>query len=73
MDLILSDNLKYVPSFYGYQGFEGMTMLAMESFDKKNNPAFKMETKEINENFPHKISVAGATFMKMNFGQAGRK
>jgi len=62
-----------VPSYYGYKEFEGMTMLAMESFDKKNNPAFKMETKEINENFPYKISVAGATFMKMNFGQAGKK
>jgi hypothetical protein len=62
-----------MPSFYGLRGFEGMTMLAMESFDKKNNPAFKMETKEISENFPYKISVAGVTFMKMNFGQAGKK
>jgi hypothetical protein len=62
-----------VPSYYGYEGFNGMTMLAMESFDKKNNPEFKMETKEINESFPYKISVAGATFMKMNFGQAGKK
>ena len=51
----------------------GMTMLAMESFDNKNNPQMKMETKEINENFPYKISVAGCTFMKMNFGQAGKK
>lgn len=62
-----------MPSYYGYAGFEGQTMLAMESFDKKNNPAMKMETKEINENSPHKISTAGYTFMKMNFGQAGRK
>jgi hypothetical protein len=62
-----------MPSYYGYAGFEGMTMLAMESFDKKNNPEFKMETKEISENFPYKISVAGVTFMKMNFGQAGKK
>ncbi len=62
-----------MPSYYGYAGFEGMTMLAMESFDNKNNPQMKMETKEINENFPYKISVAGCTFMKMNFGQAGKK
>ncbi len=32
-----------------------------------------METKEINENFNHSISTAGYTFMKMNFGQAGKK
>jgi hypothetical protein len=62
-----------MPSYYGYAGFEGQTMLAMESFNKKNNPEIKMETKEINENSPHKISTAGYTFMKMNFGQAGKK
>lgn len=62
-----------VPSYYGYPGFEGMTMLALEAFNKKGDPAMKMETKEINENFPYKISLAGATFMKMNFGQAGKK
>jgi hypothetical protein len=62
-----------VPSYYGYAGFEGQTMLALESFDKKNKPEMKMETKEINENSPHKISTAGYTFMKMNFGQAGKK
>jgi hypothetical protein len=62
-----------MPSYYGYSGFEGQTMLAMESFDKKNNPEMKMETKEINENSPHKISAVGFTFMKMNFGQAGKK
>jgi hypothetical protein len=62
-----------VPSYYGYEGFSGMTMLAMESFDRKNNPSFKMETKEIKENFPYKISLAGVTFMKMNFGQSGKK
>ena len=62
-----------VPSYYGYAGFEGQTMLAMESFDKKDNPVMKMETKEISENSPHKISTEGYTFMKMNFGQAGKK
>jgi hypothetical protein len=48
-------------------------MLAMESFDKKDNPTMKMETKEINENFPKTISTVGYTFMKMNWGQAGKK
>jgi len=33
----------------------------------------KMETKEINDNFSHSISTVGITFMKMNFGQAGKK
>ena len=48
-------------------------MLAMESFDKNNNPVMKMETKEINEKFSHSISTVGITFMKMNFGQSGKK
>jgi hypothetical protein len=62
-----------VPTYYNYPGFEGATMLAMEAFDKNNKPAMKMETQEINENFSHSISTAGITFMKMNFGQAGKK
>jgi hypothetical protein len=62
-----------VPTYYGYPGFEGATMLANESFDKNGKPTMKIETKEINENFPHSISTVGITFMKMNFGQAGKK
>lgn len=62
-----------MPTYYNYPGFEGSMMLAMEGFDKKNNPTMKMETKEINENFSHTISTVGITFMKMNFGQAGKK
>jgi hypothetical protein len=62
-----------VPTYYGYPGFEGATMLANESFDKNGKPTMKMETKEINEKFNHSISTVGITFMKMNFGQAGKK
>ena len=62
-----------VPTYYNYPGFEGSLMLAMESFDKKDKPIMKMETKEINENFPKTISTVGYTFMKMNWGQAGKK
>jgi hypothetical protein len=62
-----------MPTYYGNQEFEGSMMLAMESFDKDNNPEMKMETKEINENFKHSISTVGYSFIKMNFGQAGRK
>ena len=77
-DVKLKADKKYwgkagVPSYYGYPGFEGAMMLAMEAFDKKNNPTMKMETKEINDNFSHSVSTVGYTFMKMNFGQSGKK
>jgi hypothetical protein len=62
-----------MPSYYGYPEFEGAVMLAMEAYDKKDNPTMKMETKEINEHYDHSISTVGYTFMKMNFGQAGKK
>jgi hypothetical protein len=60
-----------LPAFYGYPGFEGSSMLAMESYDENNKLAMKMETKEINPNYSHKISATGYTFIKMNFNQAG--
>jgi hypothetical protein len=62
-----------MPNYYGYPGFEGAVMLASESFDKKNNLTLKMETQEINEKFDYSVSTKGYTFMKMNFGQAGKK
>ena len=51
-----------MPAYYNYPGFEGAVMLAMEAFDKNNNPIMKMETKEINEHFNHSISTEGYTF-----------
>ncbi len=77
-DVKLKADKKYwgkagMPTYYNYPGFEGAMMLAMESFDKKDKPTMKMETKEINENFPKTISTVGYTFMKMNWGQAGKK
>ena len=77
-DVKLKADKKYwgkagMPTYYNYPGFEGALMLAMESFDKNSNPEMKMETKEISDNFSHTISTAGYTFMKMNFGQAGKK
>jgi len=62
-----------IPTYYGNPEFEGAIMLAMDGYDKNNNPTMKMETKEINENYNHSISTAGYTFIKMNFGQAGKK
>jgi hypothetical protein len=62
-----------MPSYYGTPGFEDSFMLAMEAYEKDNKLAMKMETKEINESFSHSVSTAGYTFMKMNFGQNGKK
>jgi len=62
-----------MPTYYNYPGFEGSMMLAMESFGKNNTATMKMETKEINDKYSHSISTVGITFMKMNFGQAGKK
>jgi hypothetical protein len=61
-----------MPSYYNYPGFEGSVMLAMQEFDKNEEPTAKMETIEIDEHFKHSISTVGYTFSKMNFGQ-GRK
>ena len=62
-----------MPGYYGYPEFEGGVMLAMDSFDKKNNLKVKMETKEINEKVNNSISTKGYTLMQMNFGQSGKK
>lgn len=62
-----------IPTYYGNPEFEGAVMLAMEGYDKNNNPTIKMETKEINEHYDHSISTVGYTFIKMNFAQAGKK
>ena len=62
-----------MPSYYGNPGFENSMMLALEAYDKNGKPEMKMETKEINDNFKHSISAEGYSFIKMNFGQAGKK
>lgn len=58
-----------IPTYYGYAGFEQSSMLAMESYDENNKMTMKMETKEINSSYPHKIVVTGYTLIKMNFNQ----
>ena len=77
-DVKLKADKKYwsqsgLPSYYNNPEFAGGMLLAMDEFDKNNKPVMKMETKEINESFDHSISTTGYTFMKMNFGQAGKK
>ncbi|MDY0097704.1 MAG: DUF4412 domain-containing protein [Bacteroidales bacterium] len=62
-----------MPDYYNYPEFEGSVMLAFEGYDKSNSLTMKMETREINENYKHSVSTVGYSFMKMNFGQAGKR
>jgi hypothetical protein len=77
-DVKLKADKKYwsqsgLPTYYNNPEFAGGMLLAMDEFDKNNKLVMKMETKEINENFPHSISTVGYTFMKMNLGQGSKK
>jgi hypothetical protein len=77
-DVKLKADKKYwsqsgLPSYYENPEFAGGLLLATEEYDKNNKLVLKMETKEINENFNYSISTLGYTFMKMNFGQSGKK
>ena len=60
-----------LPAYYGNPEIEDGAILAMESYNEKDVLEMKSETKEINLNFPHTISVTGYTLRQMNFGQAG--
>jgi hypothetical protein len=60
-----------LPAYYGNPEIEDGAVLAMESYNEKNELEMKSETKEINLIFPHTISVAGYTLRQMNFSQAG--
>jgi hypothetical protein len=59
-----------LPAYYGSSDLEGGAVLAMESYNEKNELQMKSETKEINMNFPHTISVSGYSLRQMNFNQA---
>jgi len=59
-----------LPAYYGNSDLEGGAVMAMESYNEKNVLEMKSETKEINMNFPHTISVAGYSLRQMNFNQA---
>lgn len=58
-----NSNMSY---YYGSNAFNDGIILASEAFDNKNKLLNKTETIEINENFPHKISVTGYTLRQMN-------
>lgn len=59
-----------LPAYYGIPELQDGSILAMESYNEKNELEMKSETKEVNFNFPHTITTAGYTFRQMNFNQA---
>jgi hypothetical protein len=56
-------------AYYGNPDFNEGIILASESYDDKGKLTAKTETQEINENFPHAISVKGYTLRQMNMGK----
>lgn len=61
-----SSNMSY---YYGSPEFKDGIILATEAYDEKGKLEMKSETKEINENYPHNITVAGYTLRQMNMTQ----
>ena len=62
-----------LPAYYGHSDLDGGIVLAMESYNEKNELVMKSETKEIKKNISHSISTAGYSLRQVNFNQAGRK
>jgi hypothetical protein len=58
-----------MPDYYGYEGFREGIILASETYDNKGKLEAKTETKEINPDFPHSISVKGYPLRQMNLNQ----
>ncbi|MCX6326729.1 MAG: hypothetical protein NT144_08805 [Bacteroidia bacterium] len=52
-------------SYYGNSAFNDGIILANEAYDDKGKLTMKSETKEINENFPHSVSIKGYTLRQM--------
>lgn len=59
--------------YYGNPTFNEGIILANEAYDDKGKMTMKSETQEINENFPHSISIQGYTLRQMNIGQDKKK
>jgi hypothetical protein len=53
-------------TYYGNAEFKDGIILANEAYDDKGKLTMKSEAKEINENFPHSISIKGYTLRQMN-------
>ena len=62
-------------AYYSYAGFGEGIILATEAYDENGKLTMKSETKEINSNYPHSISVKGYALrqMNLNLGQTEQK
>lgn len=60
-------------AYYGNPAFNEGVLLANETYDDKGKLTMKSETKEINPNFPHSVSVKGYSLRQMNMGQKEKK
>lgn len=60
-------------NYYGYAGFNDGVLLASETYDDKGKLTVKTETKEINSNFTHSISVKGYPLRQVNYNQTQPK
>ena len=58
-----------MPDYYRYKDFSEDIILASEASDEKGKLQTKSETKEINPNFPHTITVKGYSLRQMNLNQ----
>jgi hypothetical protein len=56
-------------AYYGYAGFEGGLIMANEAYNESGKLTMKSETKEINPDFAHSISVKGYSLRQMNLNQ----
>ena len=56
-------------AYYQSPQFNNGVIMANEAFDNKGNPTMKSETKEVNENFPHSISVQGYSLRQVKSGE----
>lgn len=59
------------PMYYDHPDLADGAVLAMESYNEKNELQLKTDTKEITRGFSHTISVAGYPLRQVNFDQAG--
>lgn len=58
-----------LPAYYANNAFLDGATLAMESFDEKDVPTMKMETKEIKKNISHTIAASGYPLRQVNLNQ----
>jgi len=59
------------PMYYDHPDLADGAVLAMESYNEKNELQLRTDTKEITRGLSHTISVAGYPLRQVNFDQAG--